>query len=390
MKKAHIGIFFALFLLVGGFQAFPVEANLFAPYEGSLQLDLRSVNQTLVLRQRLVLIRLDLLPQTPGGEITLNLFEDVVVRAVCDRVESSASGAFAWFGHVRYPAAGRVTLSVADQTLAGSVEISALTYSVRSFHDQVHVIREIRLPAPDAARASIMGPPSSPENEVAELVNVERAIQNLQPMAWNDMLGTAARGHSEDMALQNYFSHTSLDGRIFSQRITAAGYSYNACGENIAAGYSTPQAVMNGWMNSPGHRANILNPAFCDIGVGYAFRSGSTYGHYWTQDFGRRQGLSTCPPVVTEYTITATAGPHGTIAPSGSVKVLSGASQTFLITPAAGYGILEVKVDGVSVGATTAYTFDAVARNHSIEVSFAATARRSQFPSWLQYLLLGD
>jgi hypothetical protein len=96
------------------------------------------------------------------------------------------------------------------------------------------------------------------------------------------------------MAQQNYFSHTSLDGRQFNQRIAAAGYSYSTVGENIACGYSTPQAVMNGWMNSSGHRANILSASFCDIGVGYAFGAASSYGHYWTQDFGRRSGVSVC------------------------------------------------------------------------------------------------
>ena len=90
-------------------------------------------------------------------------------------------------------------------------------------------------------------------------MNLEREIANLHPLAWDNALGAAAWDHSTDMAQQDYFSHTSLDGRQFNQRIAAAGYPYSTGGENIACGYSTPQAVMNGWMNSSGHRANILN-----------------------------------------------------------------------------------------------------------------------------------
>ena len=125
------------------------------------------------------------------------------------------------------------------------------------------------------------------ENEVIDLVNAERASQGLHPLSADDNLATAARDHSEDMGLQNYFSHTSLDGRTVPDRISDAGYSYNTYGENIAAGYQTPEAVIDGWMSSSGHRANILNPNFCDIGVGYAYTANSTYGHYWTQVFGR-------------------------------------------------------------------------------------------------------
>ena len=103
----------------------------------------------------------------------------------------------------------------------------------------------------------------------------------------NAAVRTAARDHSVDMATLNYFSHTSYDGRTFSQRISNAGYTgAYPWGENIAAGQGSPAAVVNGWMSSPDHCANIMNPGFRAIGVGYAFRPASTYGHYWTQNFG--------------------------------------------------------------------------------------------------------
>ena len=376
------------FLMLGASAAVAADAGLFVPYDGPLQLDPRSVNPALVLRQRLVTIQLELLPASTGQTVVLNLFGDVVLRAVCDSVESNVSDGFVWNGRVPDRAGSLVTFTVSNQTLAGTVTLPPLLYHIRSFRDHVVVIREVRPPFLRTGRSLADAGPSSVEQEVTELVNLEREIENLHPLVWDDALGAAARGHSADMAQLNYFSHTSLDGRLFYQRITAAGYAYNTCGENIAAGYSNAQSVMNGWMNSPGHRANILGSGFCDIGVGYAYGSASTYGHYWTQDFGRRQGVSVCSSV--EYTITASAGLHGDIEPAGSVRVQSGASQTFQITPEAGYRIQDVKVDGVSIGALPAYTFGSVTANHSIEAYFEEIPRVVKPAPWIPLLLLDE
>jgi hypothetical protein len=208
------------------------------------------------------------------------------------------------------------------------------------------------------------------ESDVIDLVNVERAAEGLDPLSYDASLAAAARDHSEDMGLQDYFSHTSLDGRTVSDRITTAGYSYNAYGENIGAGQPTPEDVIDSWMSSSGHRANILNPNFCDIGVGYAYVAGSTYGHYWTQDFGRQSGVSSCPEIAT-YTITASAGPGGSIAPQGNVSVDQGSNITFTFIPDAGYSVDQVLVDGGAENITTTYVFSNVSSNHTLEVNFA-------------------
>ena len=184
------------------------------------------------------------------------------------------------------------------------------------------------------------------------------------------VMADAARGHSEDMGLQDYFSHTSLDGRTAGDRIEDAGYTWNAYGENIAAGQPTPEDVIDGWMSSSGHRANILDPNFCDIGVGYAYVAASTYRHYWTQDFGRQSGVSSCPQTVT-HTITASAGAGGSIAPQGNVPAAQDGDVTFTITPDAGYSVAEVLVDGEAVDITTTYAFLNVGSNHSIAIEFA-------------------
>jgi uncharacterized protein YkwD len=126
-------------------------------------------------------------------------------------------------------------------------------------------------------------------NRVIELTNQERSKAGLSGLKFESRLATAALRHSQDMGLQDYFSHTQPNGGTPWDRLKARGYQYSNAAENIAAGMSTPEAVVAGWMNSPGHRANILNPALKEIGVGYYFLADDTgkvnYHHYWTQVF---------------------------------------------------------------------------------------------------------
>ena len=108
------------------------------------------------------------------------------------------------------------------------------------------------------------------------------------PVAWNDQLTLAAEGHSQDMAAKNYFSHTSADGRTLADRVNATGYTWSSLGENIAAGYPGINAVMDAWIASPGHCANLMNAGFADVGVVCVPGSaGDTYSTYWTMDLGR-------------------------------------------------------------------------------------------------------
>lgn len=100
------------------------------------------------------------------------------------------------------------------------------------------------------------------------LVNSERAAAGCGPLKEDAQLRTAAQGHSDDMAQRDYFSHTDPDGGDPGKRTTAAGYRWSTYGENIAMGQQTAQQVMDAWMKSQGHRENILNCSFKDIGVG--------------------------------------------------------------------------------------------------------------------------
>ena len=108
----------------------------------------------------------------------------------------------------------------------------------------------------------------------------------VSPLKLNDQLTKSAQNHSLDMANKNYFSHDSLDGRKFDRRIINEGYNYRTAGENIAAGYNTPEEVMNGFLSSPGHCENIMNSSFKEVGIGYAYNQYSKYKTFWTQDFG--------------------------------------------------------------------------------------------------------
>ncbi|WP_425256759.1 CAP domain-containing protein [Rubrivivax sp. RP6-9] len=160
-------------------------------------------------------------------------------------------------------------------------------------------------PAPPAAQA-----PASPvagtratcnladfQAEVLRLVNAARAAGGScgssgsfapsTPLAWNNALAQAALVHSDDMVAGDFFSHTGSDGSSAGTRAAAAGYSAGTWGENIAAGQPTVAAVMQAWMASPGHCANILRASYRDIGLACVAGTGdSRYGTYWTMVLG--------------------------------------------------------------------------------------------------------
>ncbi|MEG4007177.1 CAP domain-containing protein [Microcoleus sp. Pol11C1] len=154
---------------------------------------------------------------------------------------------------------------------------------------------------------------------VLELTNLERSKLGLSPLTLNTQLLNAAENHSQNMALQDFFSHTGKDGSSLGSRISATGYQFSAAAENIAAGYSTPEQVVSSWMNSSGHRANILNPNLKEIGIGYYFLADDTgtenWNHYWTQVFATSLDGSVNP--------APTPTPTPTPTPNTSVSITS-------------------------------------------------------------------
>lgn len=145
-------------------------------------------------------------------------------------------------------------------------------------------------PSGDAFWTALWARPFTPEGlagtaaAVIDLTNRERARAGIPPLAADPLLTSAAQAHSADMVARAFYAHTAPDGSQPWDRAAAAGSTRRAIGENIACGQRSPADVVEGWMNSPGHRANILKPGFTHIGIGFA--GGGRAGTYWTQLFG--------------------------------------------------------------------------------------------------------
>ena len=133
------------------------------------------------------------------------------------------------------------------------------------------------------------------ERQVLELINQQRAQGGCDPLVMQRQLSAAAQSHANAMAMKNFFGHSSKNGTKFSSRIKAQGYRGRKYAENIAAGYASAEKVVSIWMNSSGHRVNIMNCAFTETGIALAYQeddaplAGSDYPmrYYWVQDFAR-------------------------------------------------------------------------------------------------------
>ena len=151
-------------------------------------------------------------------------------------------------------------------------------------------------PAPSPTPPAPTPPaPSSDATAFLNAINAVRAVGRncgstayaaAPALKWNAKLETAALLHSQDMANQNYFSHTGKNGSQPWDRMTAAGYAWRAAAENIAAGQPDLMSVMDGWVKSPGHCANLMSVAYTEVGMAKATNSVSEYRIYWTQNFG--------------------------------------------------------------------------------------------------------
>ena len=169
-------------------------------------------------------------------------------------------------------AAGDTLWKIAAQYRVGIRELTAANRQL-SDPDLIYPGQTIVIPQADTASASY-------EAEVVRLVNQARSRNGLPPLTENWELSRIARYKSQDMKDRGYFSHTSPTYGTPFQMIRAFGLTYRYAGENIAKGYATPQSVVEGWMRSDGHRANILSPNYTQLGVGYV-----ASGNYWTQLF---------------------------------------------------------------------------------------------------------
>ncbi|WP_405676526.1 CAP domain-containing protein [Streptomyces sp. NBC_01511] len=200
----------------------------------------------------------------------------------------------------RVTAQGYTYLTVAEQLVSGPrTEADFLAYCLtdarmgRTVRDPaLSQVGVAHAPAPggDLFWTAVWARPLTPHglaavaSDVVALTNAERSAAGLRPLAGDPRLTTAAQAHSDDMVTRGFYAHTSPDGRQPWDRAAAAGCAHRGIGENIACGQRSAAEVVRGWMDSPGHRANILKPDFTHIGIG--FRGGGETGTYWTQLFG--------------------------------------------------------------------------------------------------------
>jgi uncharacterized protein YkwD len=166
------------------------------------------------------------------------------------------------------------------------------TYYIRVGRQRGNTRYQLRLSVAD------MPPPSglprqsnltTVTDRVLALTNFHRQQAGLTPLRNNPILTAVAQSHTENMIVRDFYSHQAPDGSRSADRIRRAGYNFSLAAENIAVGYSSPESVMQGWMDSPGHRANIMNPNLQEIGVGFYFIANDpgavNYRYYWTQNF---------------------------------------------------------------------------------------------------------
>lgn len=150
------------------------------------------------------------------------------------------------------------------------------------------------VPVGDGAQPQQPAAPA-PAGENAELLarlNQTRCQNGLQPVAANAQLDAAALAHTQDMVANNFFSHTGSNGSTLVDRVRAQGYAFTYVGENLAAGNSVAGATFDQWWNSQGHRDNMMNGAFTEVGLAHIAQPGTTYGHYWAMVLGNRAGAA--------------------------------------------------------------------------------------------------
>jgi uncharacterized YkwD family protein/spore coat assembly protein SafA len=169
-------------------------------------------------------------------------------------------------------ASGDSLWKIANKYQVGLSEIKRANPQIKNY-DLIYPGQIIQIPATDSGV-------TNHEQEVIRLVNDIRKENGLKTLTYNWELSRVARYKSQDMKDNRYFAHNSPVYGTPYEMMRSFGISFRSAGENIAKGYATPQAVVNAWMNSPGHRANILNPSYTHIGVGYV-----SAGNHWTQMF---------------------------------------------------------------------------------------------------------
>lgn len=231
-----------------------------------------------------------------SSKATLKIGNDVNSFVMDDgfassRVSANSAASHVSFDSVRLAKGDKIDLNVRSD----GRELAAIDYiefiPLDAAKSATATAPAPKAPAPSAK--AILKPAPEPETtlnafeqQVVALTNEIRKEKGLGVLRIDQALSEAAESHSRDMADNRFFSHVGSDGDRLSDRTRDAGYDSRYVGENIAAGHNTPQQVVDAWMRSAGHRANILNEKYNEIGVGFVEDRESQYDEYWTQVFG--------------------------------------------------------------------------------------------------------
>lgn len=244
--------------------------------------------------------------QTCAGRPTAALgpFAPAAALAQVDVAKSGQSLADA-LGRADYAAARAQAIVITGPTSAGAAmsvlkdrycqELSNAGFS------EIGIAREgktWRIVLAQPLLSADLGGWSAAGREVLNLVNAARATPRscgaqrfgaVSPVEWSERLGAAALAHSRDMAERNYFAHAAPDGSMARERAERAGFDWQRIAENIATGQGSPKQVVSGWLASPGHCANVMQPDFTQMGAAYFVKRDGPRTIYWTQVFAAPQ-----------------------------------------------------------------------------------------------------
>lgn len=283
-----------------------------------------------VLQQRIAFLNVaNLLYRRKVESIELQLFGDVRLIASREEERRDHKGFLLWTGKVEGAEDGKMVLVVRNGLVFASIYLPSSIIQIRpeeaaTGHEGSglpggpdgrkdsgcgaslqYIIRKLKytrntenkgrrtegiavLPSrdrdyPDGSRKTIL---AGWARRMVELVNLERAADGVPVLEYSGRLAAAARDHAQDMALHDYCAHDLSDGRKFWQNVFDSGYPVSEVGENLAVGLATPEEAFECLISSPGHRANIIDSEFTQIGVGRAVNMASTYRYFWAQEFG--------------------------------------------------------------------------------------------------------
>lgn len=285
MKKTWTLLFAAVMLALGIGAAAPAEAA-----DIQVEIDGQAVtfDQPPVIENDRVMVPMRALAEALGAEVGWDGDRRMMTSVRGDDTLYIDIGKYVMWRNDQPIFLDAAPMIVAGRTLA---PIRAISEGYDATVDWDGVQRKVTVTTDAAAFPPEEKPPvdepsdvDSYAYEVFELTNEERRNAGLDPFVWSDALAEVAYAHSKDMSVRGFFSHDNPDGLSPFDRMENAGISYWMAAENIAAGHQTPADVVEGWMTSPGHRANILDPGLHKLGVGF-YTGSSGYGTYWTQCF---------------------------------------------------------------------------------------------------------